>query len=160
VGEALRSQAAAVAAVAITFEEWALAALRESGSAGPDPHSAPEASTELRSGPILVHGHCHQKALVGMQPTVDLLSALTRREAMSVDAGCCGMAGSFGYEREHYSLSERIGERSLFPALRERGGDTVVVAPGFSCRHQIRHFTDVEPVSTMQLVESLLTQES
>jgi Fe-S oxidoreductase len=127
---------------------------------GPHPHLAPRVRAEAEAERILVHGHCHQKALVGMQPTVDLLSALTRRAVMSVDAGCCGMAGSFGYEREHYSLSERIGERSLFPALRERAGDTVVVTPGFSCRHQIRHFTGVEPVSTMQLVESLLTQES
>jgi Fe-S oxidoreductase/FAD/FMN-containing dehydrogenase len=160
VGEALRAQAEAVAAAAITFEEWALLAVGESGSGGPEPRGEPGTGLDIRSGRILVHGHCHQKALVGMGPTVELLSAVTGREIVSIDGGCCGMAGSFGYEREHYSLSERIGERLLFPTLRERADDTVVVAPGFSCRHQIRHFTDVEPVSTMQLVESLLTQGS
>jgi FAD/FMN-containing dehydrogenase/Fe-S oxidoreductase len=160
VGEALRADAERVAARATTFEQWALRAVGDTGQVDRDPRRGSETGSEAVSGRVLVHGHCHQKALVGMQPTVDLLSALTRRAVMSVDAGCCGMAGSFGYEREHYSLSERIGERSLFPALRERAGDTVVVAPGFSCRHQIRHFTGVEPVSTMQLVESLLTQES
>jgi Fe-S oxidoreductase len=67
------------------------------------------------------------------------------------------MAGSFGYEREHYPISEAVGERKLFPAIREREPGTVLVASGFSCRQQIRHFTGVEAVSAMQLIEPLLS---
>ena len=66
------------------------------------------------------------------------------------------MAGSFGYEREHYSISKAVGERKLFPAIRQESPDTAVVAPGFSCRQQIRHFTGAEPVSAMELLEPLL----
>ena len=69
-----------------------------------------------------------------------------------VDSGCCGLAGSFGYERENYDLSAKIGERKLLPAVRGKDSETLVVAPGFSCRHQISHFTDVKPVSPAQLV--------
>jgi Fe-S oxidoreductase len=70
------------------------------------------------------------------------------------------MAGSFGYEREHYSISNAVGARKLFPAIREREPGTRVVASGFSCRHQIRHFTGVEAVSAMQLIEPLVTGSS
>ena len=66
------------------------------------------------------------------------------------------MAGSFGYEREHYAISKAVGERRLFPAIAGEGGETVVVAPGFSCRQQIRHFTGAIPVSVMELLEPLL----
>ena len=66
------------------------------------------------------------------------------------------MAGSFGYEREHYSISEAVGERKLFPAIRQQGPGTAVVASGFSCRQQIRHFAGVRPFSVMELMEPLL----
>ncbi|MCK5651443.1 MAG: hypothetical protein KAJ42_08710, partial [Gemmatimonadetes bacterium] len=85
-----------------------------------------------------------------------LLGRIPGSKVMDADAGCCGMAGSFGYEREHYALSEAVGERKLLPAIRELGPDTAVVAPGFSCRQQIRHFTGVEPVSSMELMEGLI----
>jgi FAD/FMN-containing dehydrogenase/Fe-S oxidoreductase len=87
---------------------------------------------------ILLHGHCHQKALVGIQDTKTLLEAVPGVKVNVVDSGCCGMAGSFGYE--HYDISMQIGERVLFPAVREHG-DGAVLAPGFSCRHQIAHGT-------------------
>jgi len=101
----------------------------------------------------LLHGHCHQKALVGNDAAVNLLSRIPGCQVEVVDSGCCGMAGSFGYEREHYSISKAVGERKSFPAIREREPGTAVVASGFSCRHQIRHFTDVEALSAMQLME-------
>ena len=97
--------------------------------------------------PILVHGHCHQKALVGMQGTQAALALIPDASVTLVDSGCCGMAGSFGYE--HYDLSMAIGERVLFPAVRQHAGP--IVAPGFSCRHQIEHGagrTAVHPVAT------------
>jgi Fe-S oxidoreductase len=88
----------------------------------------------------VVHGHCHQKALVGMAPTTEVLSRVEGLEFQVLDSGCCGMAGSFGYEEGHYEVSQACGERVLFPAVRAAGDDTLVVAPGFSCRHQIADF--------------------
>jgi Fe-S oxidoreductase len=92
---------------------------------------------------ILIHGHCHQKSLYG---TGAMKSVLERVPGLSVevlDTGCCGMAGSFGYEREHYEMSLKVGEDRLFPALRSKEPETGVVACGFSCRHQIAHGTGV-----------------
>jgi Fe-S oxidoreductase len=86
---------------------------------------------------IRVHGHCHQKALYGMGPTLELLRRIPNAEVNLIDAGCCGMAGAFGYEKEHYELSLRIGEDRLFPALRAAGAGELICANGFSCRHQV-----------------------
>lgn len=107
------------------------------------------------SGPqkILLHGHCHQKALVGIEATVRLLARIPGCQVTPLDSGCCGMAGSFGYE--HYDISQTIGERRLFPAVRGMDGETVVVAPGYSCRQQIRHFTGVTAQSPVSLLRSL-----
>ncbi len=88
----------------------------------------------------LLHGHCHQKALAGTGPTVEALRWAGYEVAES-DSGCCGMAGAFGFEREHYDLSVAIGERRLAPAVRAAEAGTVVVAPGISCRQQIEHLT-------------------
>jgi Fe-S oxidoreductase len=87
---------------------------------------------------ILLHGHCHQKALVGMEPSLGLLRAAGFTVDL-VDSGCCGMAGSFGFEREHYNLSLAMGERRLLPAVRRAPEDTTIVAMGVSCRQQIAH---------------------
>jgi Fe-S oxidoreductase len=85
---------------------------------------------------VLLHGHCHQKALVGTGPTEAALALVPGVEVETVDSGCCGMAGLFGYEREHYDVSMRMGERRLFGAVRGAPAATVV-APGTSCRQQI-----------------------
>jgi Fe-S oxidoreductase len=89
----------------------------------------------------IIHGHCHQKALVGMEPTRRLLDRVEGLEYRILDSGCCGMAGSFGYEEGHYEVSKAIGERVLFPAVRA-AEDELVVAPGYSCRSQIADFCD------------------
>jgi len=86
----------------------------------------------------LLHGHCHQKAMVGTAPTVAALK-WAGFEVSEVDSGCCGMAGSFGFEREHYDISVTLGNRRLAPAVKAAAADTVVVAPGISCRQQIEH---------------------
>jgi FAD/FMN-containing dehydrogenase/Fe-S oxidoreductase len=86
--------------------------------------------------PILVHGHCHQKALWGADATVALLERVTGAETRLIEAGCCGMAGSFGFTRGHYELSMEIGELGLFPAVRGCP-EAVIAAPGTSCRHQV-----------------------
>jgi Fe-S oxidoreductase len=86
----------------------------------------------------LLHGHCHQKAMVGTAATVAAL-AWAGYAVEEVDSGCCGMAGSFGFEREHYDISVALGNRRLAPAVKAAAADTTVVAPGISCRQQIEH---------------------
>ena len=88
----------------------------------------------------LVHGHCHQKALFGIDGDRHLLDRIGL-EYEVVDSGCCGMAGSFGFERDHYKVSQAIGERRLLPRVREASADTLVIADGFSCREQIAQAT-------------------
>jgi FAD/FMN-containing dehydrogenase/Fe-S oxidoreductase len=88
----------------------------------------------------LLHGHCHQKALVGSGPTIAVLKS-AGFEVSEVDSGCCGMAGSFGFEKEHYDLSLTIGNRRLAPAVKAAVADTEIIAPGISCRQQIEHLT-------------------
>ncbi len=99
---------------------------------------------ELRNPPakrLLLHGHCHQKALVGTQMAMEVLRAIPDCEVSEIPSGCCGMAGSFGFEKTHYDVSMSIGEQVLFPAIRSEAGDTVVVSEGISCRQQIEHGT-------------------
>ena len=93
----------------------------------------------LRAGvkSVMLHGHCHQKALVGSSPSLQILRLLPEAQVEEVDSGCCGMAGSFGYEKEHYDMSIAIGERRLFPAIKAKGPDCEIVAAGVSCRQQI-----------------------
>jgi FAD/FMN-containing dehydrogenase/Fe-S oxidoreductase len=86
----------------------------------------------------LLHGHCHQKALVGTAPTVAALR-WAGFDVQEVDSGCCGMAGSFGFEREHYDISISLGNRRLAPAVKAAPAETEIVAPGISCRQQIQH---------------------
>ncbi|MFQ5882882.1 MAG: FAD-binding and (Fe-S)-binding domain-containing protein, partial [Candidatus Methylomirabilales bacterium] len=90
---------------------------------------------------VLLHGHCHQKALVGTRPTIEALRLIPGLTVEEVDSGCCGMAGSFGFEKEHYNLSLAIGRQRLFPAIQEAGDAVEIVASGVSCRQQILHGT-------------------
>ena len=87
---------------------------------------------------VYYHGHCHQKALSSNSHAVDILGFPINFNVKTIDSGCCGMAGSFGYEKEHYEISQQIGEDSLFPALRTVEIDAIVAASGTSCRHQIK----------------------
>ena len=93
---------------------------------------------------ILIHGHCHQKSLYGTTAMKHILIRVPGITVTEIDSGCCGMAGSFGYEKEHFELSLQIGENRLFPAIRNRENRTTVVACGFSCRHQIAYGTGVK----------------
>jgi Fe-S oxidoreductase len=87
----------------------------------------------------VVHGHCHQKAFGAMPAVVRALGAIPGLEASVIDSSCCGMAGTFGYEAEHYDISMRMAELDLLPAVRNAGTDALVVADGMSCKHQIAH---------------------
>ncbi len=101
---------------------------------------SPERFTDKKQH-ILLHGHCHQKALSSVSHTAWLLSLPENYTVEVIPSGCCGMAGSFGYEREHYEVSMQIGELVLFPAVRAGAKDTLIAAPGTSCRHQIKDGT-------------------
>ena len=117
-------------------------------------------SLPVRQGPatVLLHGHCHQKAM-GLLPSARaLLGRIPSCTVVDLDAGCCGMAGSFGYSREHYDVSRQIGERRLLPAARAMAPDAVLVASGLSCRQQVAHFTGVKAVHPAVLLRSLLVE--
>ena len=90
---------------------------------------------------IKLHGHCQQKALSSVAPTVKMLSLPENYSVETIPSGCCGMAGSFGYEKEHYDISMKIGELVLFPTVRKQPEETIIAAPGTSCRHQIKDGT-------------------
>jgi Fe-S oxidoreductase len=88
----------------------------------------------------LLHVHCHQKAMVGSAPTVAVLQ-WANFEVIETDSGCCGMAGSFGFEKEHYDISINLGKRRLTPAVLAQPFNAEIIAPGMSCRHQIEDLT-------------------
>ena len=101
---------------------------------------------------ILIHGHCHQKSLFGTTAMKQVLERVPGISVKEIDSGCCGMAGSFGYEKEHYDMSMQVGEQRLFPAIVKREEGSAVVACGFSCRHQI---ADATGVKALHWVETL-----
>jgi Fe-S oxidoreductase len=131
--ELLRSeQARTVAGRSLLLEEYLVRRLDE-GSWSP---AFSDATVTVR-----VHGHCHQKSLVGTAPLLRVLHLPPGFRVSEIDSGCCGMAGSFGFEKEHYDISMRIGEMRLFPAIRSAPPDARIVAEGISCRQQILHAT-------------------
>jgi FAD/FMN-containing dehydrogenase/Fe-S oxidoreductase len=118
-----------LAAQAVLFEEFLAAE-----------HAAGRLALKLRPLPqarALVHGHCHQKAFDALSPTLAVLRLVPGLTVEAIESGCCGMAGSFGYEARHHDVSMRMAELSLLPAVRAAGPDVLVVADGTSCRHQI-----------------------
>jgi Fe-S oxidoreductase len=110
-------------------------------------------ASEFRSGKILkesfadthneiiLHAHCQQKAIASSASTIEMLSIPVKYSVTEIPSGCCGMAGSFGYEKEHFDISNKIGELALFPAVRAAGENVIVAAPGTSCRHHIKDGT-------------------
>lgn len=127
-------EARRVSQQALMIEEL-LARLADAGSLDLPMAERPQPRT------ILAHGHCHQKALSGTGPLLRMLRLIPDAMVDEIPSGCCGMAGSFGFEREHYDLSMAIGEDRLFPAVRSAPPDAIITAPGFSCRHHIAHGT-------------------
>jgi FAD/FMN-containing dehydrogenase/Fe-S oxidoreductase len=145
-----RKKAEVVAAACQTFEEILESVLV----------SNERTTAAFKPGPkrILLQAHCHQQSLVGTGPLLKLLKRIPGAEVIDLDAGCCGMAGSFGYEKEHYEISRLVGEHKLFPALRQADPNTVIVAPGFSCRMQIEHFTGRKAIHPAELLASLIAE--
>jgi FAD/FMN-containing dehydrogenase/Fe-S oxidoreductase len=110
--------------------------------------------------PILYHGHCHHKALFGTTASKAALAKMTNCAVEEIDSGCCGMAGAFGYEKRHYEISMKIGERRLFPAVQEASAAHRLVANGFSCRHQIEHATGRKAQHAVQILAEALKSYS
>ena len=105
---------------------------------------------------IVLHGHCQQKALTSVTGSVRILSLPANYTVSTIPSGCCGMAGSFGYEREHYALSQKIGELVLLPAVRRQQDTTIIAAPGTSCRHQIRDGTGRKALHPVEVLYDAL----
>jgi Fe-S oxidoreductase len=139
-----REKAKRVAARSVSWEEYAE---RELG-----------ARLELREGPkqILLHGHCHQKSMGLLAPAKALLARLPGAVVVDLDAGCCGMAGSFGYT--HFEVSKAIAERKLLPAARNMAQDAVLVAAGTSCRHQVEELAGKKALHPAELLAGLVAR--
>lgn len=146
----MRSDAKRLARNALLFDEFLVREIN-AGNITPDQFKADEVE-------IWLHGHCHQKALVGVEKTVTALHLLSGAKINVIPSGCCGMAGSFGYEKEHYKTSLAVGEMVLFPAVRKaidnKEGITpvIVAAPGTSCRQQILDGTGVKAVHPLEIM--------
>lgn len=111
-------------------------------------------TTEIRS--VKLHGHCQQKALSTPLHSKNILSLPQNYAVELIPSGCCGMAGSFGYEKEHYELSMQIGEMVLFPAVRSAAADTLIAAPGTSCRHQVKDGTGRKALHPIEILYDAL----
>lgn len=101
---------------------------------------------------IRLHGHCHQKSLSSMVYTKKILSLPSNYTVLLIPSGCCGMAGSFGYEKEHYEVSMKVGELVLFPTIRKQAEEVIIAAPGTSCRHQIKDGTGRKAVHPVEIL--------
>ena len=111
----------------------------------------------LEATKAMVHTHCHQKALGKTGTTEEILKWIPNLEVEPIQSGCCGMAGAFGYESEHYQTSLAMANLDLLPAVRTTSSDTLIVAGGTSCRHQIDHGTDHKATSLVQILEKSLS---
>jgi FAD/FMN-containing dehydrogenase/Fe-S oxidoreductase len=148
-GGSLREKAQVVARHAVLFEDYLQRELADG-----------RASLPLTQGPssVLLHVHCHQRSMGLGSSAAALLGRIPGATVTDLDAGCCGMAGSFGYGTEHYDVSRAIGERKLLPAARAMPAGGVLAAAGTSCRHQVAHFTGVQALHPAVLIRSLLEE--
>jgi len=105
---------------------------------------------------IKVHGHCYQKSLSSIEPTLAMLALPENYSVKEINSGCCGMAGSFGFEKEHYEVSMKVGELTLFPEVRKSEDNTIIAAPGTSCRHQIKDGTGKTALHPIEILYKAL----
>lgn len=143
----LGDKAVTVSQQALLFEEF-LAREAKAGRFAP--------SLQPAGRPILLHGHCHQKAFGAVPPILEVLRLIPDAKPELIESSCCGMAGSFGYEASHYEVSMQMAEAALLPAVR-KNPDAIVVADGTSCRHQIADGAQREAVHVARLLDRLLT---
>jgi FAD/FMN-containing dehydrogenase/Fe-S oxidoreductase len=138
-----------VAAAAAMADGWLARQLRDRG---------PSLDLSPSAGRALFHGHCHQKALVGVTGSTDALGLIPGLDVTVLDAGCCGMAGAFGYEKEHYDVSVAIAKLALVPAV-QADPDATIIATGTSCRHQIRDLTGRHALHPLEVLASAAQHE-
>jgi len=124
-----------------------------------DPEQLATAFSSTGDRELVLHGHCHQKAIVGMGVTEAALG-LAGYQVQTVDTACCGMAGSFGFESEHYDISEAMARRSLIPAVNAASSETAIAVTGVSCRQQIGHFSEREPRHVVEWLAERLTPDT
>jgi len=148
VAEHLADDARHIAKNALLFEEFIC---REIDRGKIDPSFFTE-----KPARILLHGHCQQKAIASTAPTIRMLSLPANYIVEEINDGCCGMAGAFGYEKEHYDMSMKIGEMILFPAVRAASAETVITAPGTSCRHHISDGTGRKALHPVEVLYDAL----
>jgi Fe-S oxidoreductase len=134
--------------LAFLFEEFLV---REKTAGRLDLHLKP-----LDARRAWVHGHCHQKAFDAFEPVQTVLGWIPGLEVKTIESSCCGMAGSFGYEAEHYAASKAMAELSLLPAVRQAQAGDIVVADGTSCRHQIHDGAQVEALHVARVLARAL----
>jgi Fe-S oxidoreductase len=144
------SETAALAKQAMLFEEFVAA---ESAAGRLSLPLAP------RSAKAVLHGHCHQKAFNTVGASVAALQLVPGLEVETFDSTCCGMAGSFGYEAEHYDMSLKIGELGVLPKMRAASLDTLLVAAGTSCRHQIADAAGREALHPARVLDAAMTRK-
>ncbi len=142
--ETLVAKAKQLAANSFTIEEFLVAEINKG--------NIQQAQFKAENKKILLHGHCQQKSVGSLQSTVLALTLPANYKVEVVPSGCCGMAGSFGYEKEHYDISMKIGELVLLPAVRNAADDTIVAAPGTSCRHQIKDGTGKKALHPVEVL--------
>jgi Fe-S oxidoreductase len=145
-------QAKALAQSAFLFEEFLVKEQKEGRLALP--------LKPLQHSKLLLHGHCHQKAFDAFTPVQTVLKWIPDAEVAVIESSCCGMAGSFGYEDEHYEASMAMAELSLLPAVRRAGAENIVVADGTSCRHQIHDGAQREAVHVARVLAASLSGKS
>jgi len=143
-------EAKLVASQALMLEEF-LVREREAGRLALELHAVQPSET-------LLHAHCHQKAFGAVSPIEKVLGWIPELTTRTIESSCCGMAGAFGYEAEHYDVSMRMAEAALLPAIREMPAPAWIVADGFSCRQQIRDGTHREAMHVARVLEQALRQ--
>ena len=148
VGDDLKEAAASLARNCLLYDEFIVREVQK-GNITSEQFIAKEQKIKL-------HGHCHQKALISIEPSKKMLSLPANYHVEVIPSGCCGMAGAFGYEKEHYSLSMQIGEQVLFPAVRSAAQGTLIAAPGTSCRQQIMDGTGMKAYHPVEILYQAL----
>jgi Fe-S oxidoreductase len=113
--------------------------------------------TQPLSRKVVVHGHCHHKAVLDFGKEQEVLKKFVA-DFEVLDGGCCGMAGAFGYEKEHYDISQKCGERVLLPKVRDAAKNAIILTDGFSCREQVEQATDRKPMHFAELCKMALDE--
>jgi Fe-S oxidoreductase len=147
-GDGLQLLAQKLASVAFLFEEWLVKRQR----------TDPLALKALPQTRALVHGHCHQKAFGAFDAVLEVLRLIPNLQVEPITSSCCGMAGGFGYEKEHADISRAMAELDLLPAVRDAGPETLIIADGTSCRHQIANGSQRDALHVAQVLARALAR--